>query len=704
MAEVKISALGSAISLTGTEAVPVVQAGATKRTTTADIANLLLSAVNVVSNAVSAERINRQADVLSINNVISSLIVGAGGATANDLSIVSAQAASAISVVRTDLAVLSLAHSALSTFAHATFSVGVSAQALSAKNAASAQAASAISVVKTDLAALSVAHSALSTFAHAAFTVGVSAQAASAINVVRVSVNALSAQFVAASAMSIGVPSTGLQAALNALSNSISAVVVGAGGATIIQLDAASAQAASAINAASAQAASAINVVRLSLNALSLTVSANTTSIAATSAKLDATSLALKENISTVSVRLDVEIARAISVETAISNILSAAAVNTFSALSTINAAIISVDQRVSVLSTNYTSLMNRVSQNSAVGGGPITSDYISQQVSALNLVSARTNADVLVSIGATVGRGLQNAVDALSWRISAVKVLVGGGAATLNDISVASALAAAARSVMQVSLNALSLTVSAHTTSINANSARLDTISANVTSADTHANTASVAATSADTHANQASAAATSIGNLLATFSLAFSVMQAQVSNALSAGDVISNTISVISAGIGVPQLRRTANINTISATALTKISGMSIVVSLNGVYQINAVIIHGHSAQAAGAKFGFGVSSPAATAAAGTWQGFVSVQNAGATMNTGYFNQAGFNSITYSATPSASATMYRTELNLLLCSVAAGTVQLKARTSAGTVGAIDIQAGSYIQAFKIG
>jgi hypothetical protein len=179
---------------------------------------------------------------------------------------------------------------------------------------------------------------------------------------------------------------------------------------------------------------------------------------------------------------------------------------------------------------------------------------------------------------------------------------------------------------------------------------------------------------------------------------------MQAQVSNALSAGDVISNTISVISAGIGVPQLRRTANINTISATALTKISGMSIVVSLNGVYQINAVIIHGHSAQAAGAKFGFGVSSPAATAAAGTWQGFVSVQNAGATMNTGYFNQAGFNSITYSATPSASATMYRTELNLLLCSVAAGTVQLKARTSAGTVGAIDIQAGSYIQAFKIG
>jgi len=129
-----------------------------------------------------------------------------------------------------------------------------------------------------------------------------------------------------------------------------------------------------------------------------------------------------------------------------------------------------------------------------------------------------------------------------------------------------------------------------------------------------------------------------------------------------------------------------------------------MSIVVSLNGVYQINAVIIHGHSAQAAGAKFGFGVSSPAATAAAGTWQGFVSVQNAGATMNTGYFNQAGFNSITYSATPSASATMYRTELNLLLCSVAAGTVQLKARTSAGTVGAIDIQAGSYIQAFKIG
>jgi hypothetical protein len=269
--------------------------------------------------------------------------------------------------------------------------------------------------------------------------------------------------------------------------------------------------------------------------------------------------------------------------------------------------------------------------------------------------------------------------------------------------------------SALNVTSNALSnLTSAFNVTSnlVSQNIASIAALSNALSIVSVHADTASAAATSADAHANQASAGVISVdtrlntvSNLVSALTSAHNALSNTVSNALSAGDVISNQLSIMSAGIGLPQLRMiTGGIDTISASGLTKISGLSVSVAANGTYHIQACLIHGHSTQATNG-FGFGVSSPAATVAAGKWVGFTSVVAAGgASANYGYFNQAGFGSITYSATPAASATMYRTELDLLLVSVAAGTVQLKARTSAGTVGAIDIQIGSYVQAFRIG
>jgi len=177
-------------------------------------------------------------------------------------------------------------------------------------------------------------------------------------------------------------------------------------------------------------------------------------------------------------------------------------------------------------------------------------------------------------------------------------------------------------------------------------------------------------------------------------------------VNNALSAGDVASNTISsigarvqVLSAGIGSVQLNRLQTTATISASGLTKISGLSCQLVSTGSYQVHAVLMHSHSSPNA---FGLGVSAPGATTAAGEWRGYVSVP--AESMYFGYFNQAGFGSITFSAVPSASATNYRTELNMDLVNVTSGRLQLKARTSAAGVGAIDIRAGSYVQAFRIG
>jgi hypothetical protein len=179
-------------------------------------------------------------------------------------------------------------------------------------------------------------------------------------------------------------------------------------------------------------------------------------------------------------------------------------------------------------------------------------------------------------------------------------------------------------------------------------------------------------------------------------------------VCNALSAGDVVSNQISVISqklsvisAGLGIPQLRMTNTTATISASGLTKISGLSVNLVSTGVYQIHAVLHHTHSAQTTNG-FGFGVSSPGATRATGAWRGFVSTTSP--TAIHGYFNQAGYGSITYSvAGVEASAVVYRTELDMDVIGATSGPVQVKARSSAAGTGAIDIRAGSYIQAFLI-
>src|SRR5690242_12878669 len=108
MAEVKISALGSATSLAGSEAVPVVQSGVTKRTTTQDIANLLQPAIDVVSQALSVEQNARNTDVTRLSNQISNIVsagLGAVSVNSNEVSAVSAQAnfhANAVSLALAD--------------------------------------------------------------------------------------------------------------------------------------------------------------------------------------------------------------------------------------------------------------------------------------------------------------------------------------------------------------------------------------------------------------------------------------------------------------------------------------------------------------------------------------------------------------------------------------------------------------------------
>jgi hypothetical protein len=841
MAEVKISALASATSLVGTEAVPVVQGGVTRRVRTSEIAGLLQPAIDVVSQALSVEQAARNTDISRLSNQISDIISSGGGAisvNSAELNATSVALEFHANVISLNLeneisarAAASLAASALNTAGTSVRGAQNIANALSSRISAIVAGANSVtsaelSVVYAALsnrisitsAVASVAELHASTASDAATSANLHANAASA------AATSILNYICAVSVISGGTSTKGLQSVVDALSNRISAAVAGVNSTTSndvsviyaalsnrisvtsavasaaeVHASTASAAATSAdthANAASAAATSvnsrATSIMAL-INAVSAksaatstrglqsivdqlsnhlsVLSANPPAISVTSTELSAalvvsaTSAAtsvkglqsvvnqisnrisalaaggtansvtsnefsalstivqtetdnrtsadnvLSFRISVLSNALSIETARAISVETAFSNLLSAAAINTASALSVANSNFVLLAGLLSNLSVGHTSLVNRVSALSAVGG-PVSvtsaelSTIISLATSVLNKASVRNTAGTSV-------QGHQSVLNALSVRIAAGG---GSGSVTSNE---ASAISAQALSVHNVLSNVVSALSTAHTNLSNALSARILSIAANsnaISVVSVHADVASAAATSADTHANTASAAATSVDARATSLETRLSALSALhqalsdvVSNALSAGDAlsvtfnaISNKMSVFSANIGTPQLRRLTTTATISASGLTKISGLSATLVSTGSYQVHAVLMHSHSLQATNG-FGFGVSGPVVTMATGVWRGFTSVvQPASAIF--GYFNQAGMGSITYSvAGVAASATNYRTELDMDLVNVTSGTLQLKARSSAATTGAIDVQAGSYIQAFRI-
>jgi len=769
MAEVKISALGSATSLVGSEAVPVVQAGVTRRTTTQDIAMLLQPAVDVVSQALSVEQNARAADVNRLSNQISNIISAGGGAisvNSNKLSAVSATLNLHINAVSLNLADEIVSRVSAINAASARTTAGASVHgpqsvvdALSSR--ISAIVAGAVSVTSAEVSllqntsvrnsagnsvkgrqsvfnALSARISDLETHASTASDAATSANvhannASAAATSVLNYICAVSARTTAAASVH------GLQSIVQALSNRISAAAAaGATSVTSNELSAAvkvsAKSAATSVrglqsvvdqlsNRVSAVVAGVVSVTSNELSAASATAAQGRSVISAalvveTNNRISADNV-LSFRASVISNNLSIETAARIAADDAFSNLLSAAALNTNSVLNALSNTISNNTATLNTLIIAHNTLSNRVSANSATGG---TASVTSAELSILFSLatSVVTKCSVRNSAGVSV-QGLQSVLNALSGKAGGGG---GGGSVTSTKVSNVNSNLASAINVVSNTLSALAV---AHNLLSNAVS---DNISvdigqvAAIASVDTHAATASLAATSADNHAATASAAATSVdtrvntvSNLVSALTSAHDALSNLVSNALSAGDAVSNQVSilsqqvsvlsqkvsVLSAGIGIPQLRMLQTTATISASGLTKISGLSITLVSTKTYQVHAVLHHSHSTQGTNG-FGFGVSSPAATTATGVWRGFTSVVAAGgASAVMGYFNQAGFGSITYSATPAASATNYRTELDLDLVNVTSGTLQLKARTSAATVGAIDVRAGSYIQAFRL-
>ena len=447
--------------------VNALSAAAGNSVTSAEVAQVLsnaLSAVNVVSNALSLEIFNRISADNALSNVISSLnssylsLVNrvsvnsiVVSVTSNELSAVSAQAASAISVLQNNISIVSNAVSVVSVAA---------ANALSVANAAS----NAVSIVSVALANEISARAAADTNILSIISVleaRVSANSGTGGSG-SVTSNELSIALNVSVFNTAGTSVRGLQSVINALSNRISAIsgVGGGGSVTSAKLSAVSAQAQSAINVVS-NAVSIVSVAHANtvsvLNALSNKVSllsarvstlSNTVSILSNRISQETSNRnsainALSNSLSNTKSALSVDIANALSVANAASNAASIVSVALANELSVRAAADNNILSIISVLEA-------RVSANSGTGGvASVTS----------NELSIALNVSVFNTAGTSV-RGLQSVINALSNKISTICALAGNSvtsAELAQGLSVVSAQAASAISVINERLNVVS-------------------------------------------------------------------------------------------------------------------------------------------------------------------------------------------------------------------------------------------------------
>lgn len=703
---------------------------AAQAATSADLTSVK-NAVSIISQALSAKRLVSLADVSTLSIVDGQVLVwksasaqwvnstttgGAASVTSAELDVVSnavsivsvAQAATsaavtsvnqAISVISQQISVLSARVAGVSaqmTSADNAISNAVSIVSVVAANATSiAQAASnavsVLSVIVSNQGSAIVANSAQMTSANNAISnavsivsvavAAVSADLTSVKNVISVHSQAISvlSQQVSVISQALSVETAIRIANDNTISNAVSIVSVAAANATSIANAASNAVSVlsvivsnqgSAIAANSADVTSVKNVVSIlsqAISVLSQQVSALSQNLSANSVVLSNTRSAVVANSAQMT-SADNAISQAISVETA----ARIAADNTISnAVSIVSAATLSVQSVVSTLQFQAVETIAATGYTLSAGDngkfkiftnvGAISVTLPNGLLSGFNCIIYRASGAGAVTLSATTsveaqGLTLTNDKTGVAVLNKGTDLWIAQGALTSANIDVLSnaiSIISQQQSVQNVNIAAVSNAVSA-----------LSVIVSNQGSA--------IAANSADV---------TSIKNIVS---------------------IISQQISVISAGLGAPQLKVVQNIQGLSGTALTNISGLSASVTSGAVYQVEGMVIYKMSVAN---TMGFGLTFPAGVTAGGKVDGDVSV---GGVLSTtvdqiAYFDETASGSILYSVTPATTTTHIIFVNALFQISTTAGTIQLQARTSV-TTSPINIQKGSFLRAYKIG
>jgi hypothetical protein len=160
----------------------------------------------------------------------------------------------------------------------------------------------------------------------------------------------------------------------------------------------------------------------------------------------------------------------------------------------------------------------------------------------------------------------------------------------------------------------------------------------------------------------------------------------------------IVNNYLSAL----GTTHMRYVSGAQGVSGTALTDISGLSLVLSAGGIYRVELFINHRMSVAN---TYGYGLSFPAMVHAGGRWMGPASVGGSAfesaTTTRGGWFNEAASGSIVMSAVAGATTTFPIIMEGLFMAS-ATGTLQVMARTSA-TGSPVSVLPGSHVRAYKL-
>jgi archaellum component FlaC len=707
----------------------------------------ILDNISALSNSISV--LNQQVSALSARvDANSAQMASANDAISNAVSIVSVAAANALSNVNAVSQALSVETasrvSAVNIVSNAVSIVSVAAaNALSVANAASnavsvetANRISAVNVVSNSLS-VEIANriSAVNAVSNAVSIVSV--VAANATSIANAASNA--ASIVSAAVVSV---SAALESHINTVSNAVSLVSVVA--ANALSVANAASNAASVVSAAQAATSAAVTSVNNRISAVSTDLTSFKASLdnfgdvsatgatsgqvltfisgqwtaqtptagsgSVTSAELSAAVAALSNSISVVSAATALK-NPIVTVQEEGSNVASSPTIINFrgpgvSVKTSAGVVIVSVATGGgggSVTSANFASLQSVVQANSA------------QMTSADNAIS---NAVSIVSVAQAATSA---AVTSVNNRVSAISTDVTSIHDTLSDV--VSDLA-----VLSVNVSALSTRLSALSSQVNTNSAQM-------TSADNAiSNAVSVLSVVVSNEISARTAASAALESHINTVSNAVSVLSAAFSNQLSIisvaidglsnrvsvlsvnVDTLSNNVSALSAAIvvlsnqvsaaGGFQQKVVQGTQSISTSALTQISGLSVSVAANGAYKIEAYLIYNVSAiSASGYNLALVASGLTQQTANGNWQ-FTSAQpvSTGGTA-IALVNQPfnGLSGAAISVTSAGTAQLTFSKLEaIVVASTTGGTLVIQGKTTVAS-NSLYIYKGSYIKAFKI-
>jgi len=229
-------------------------------------------------------------------------------------------------------------------------------------------------------------------------------------------------------------------------------------------------------------------------------------------------------------------------------------------------------------------------------------------------------------------------------------------------------------------------------------------------------ASVASNAASAASQYASVASQAASAASNYASVASNAASIASAAGAAEVSlASDVaristdivsVHNVVSALSAGLGTVQMAVVGNTQSISASTDTQVSGLSISIAANGVYQVDVKLLYNVSAiSTTGFRIGFTASSFTQQNCNGHWYGTSAMAVSTGGTNVALVNQPfnGMVSAHFSVVSAGTAQVNILRADaMIVASTTAGSLNVVARVTIGTV-SMYLYKGSYIRAHKI-